>query len=41
MNKSEDEPARVFKTASFAKVAKKALIKDDELCEAIEEILKG
>lgn len=41
MNKSEDETARVFKTASFAKVAKKALIKDDKLCEAIAEILKG
>ena len=41
MNKSEDETSRVFKTASFAKAAKKALIKDDELCEAIGEILKG
>ena len=33
--------ARVFKTAWFAKVASKAHIKDDELCEAIEQVLKG
>ena len=35
------EPTRVFKTAWFAKAAKKALIRDDELCEAMGEVLKG
>lgn len=33
--------ARTFKTAWFAKAARKALIKDDELCEAIQEVMKG
>jgi hypothetical protein len=32
---------RVFKTAWFSKAAKKARIKDDELCEAIEQVMKG
>jgi hypothetical protein len=32
---------RVFKTAWFAKVAKKALIKDTELCAAFAEMQKG
>jgi len=41
MSKPEDEAARVFKSAPFAKAAKKALIKDEELCEAIGEVLKG
>ena len=40
-----DEPrkgaARVFKTAWFAKEARKAHINDDELCEAIREVLAG
>jgi hypothetical protein len=31
---------RAFKTAWFAKAARKARIKDDELCEAIEEVMK-
>lgn len=35
------EAIRVFKTHWFAKAAKKALIKDDELCETIKEVLKG
>lgn len=35
------EAIRVFKTHWFAKAAKKALIKDDELCEAIKEVLRG
>jgi len=33
--------ARTFKTAWFAKAARKALIDDDELCEAIAEVRKG
>jgi hypothetical protein len=41
MSKPEEGTARVFKTAPFSKVAKKALIKDDELCTAIAEVLKG
>jgi hypothetical protein len=32
---------RVFKTAWFAKAARKARIKDGELCEAIAEVRKG
>jgi hypothetical protein len=32
---------RVFKTAWFAKAARKARIGDEELCEAIEEVIKG
>ena len=36
-----DEAARAFKTAWFAKAARKARIKDDELCEAIEDVRKG
>lgn len=32
---------RAFKTAWFAKAARKALIDDDELCEAIAEVRKG
>ncbi len=41
MSKREDEAARVFKTAPFSKAAKKALIKDDELREAIAEARAG
>lgn len=33
--------ARTFKTAWFAKAAGKARISDDELCEAIREVMKG
>lgn len=36
-----EETARIFKTAWFAKAARKALIDDDELCEAIAEVRKG
>jgi len=36
-----EETARAFKTAWFAKAARKALIDDDELCEAIAEVRKG
>jgi hypothetical protein len=32
---------RTFKTAWFARAARKAHIKDSELCEAIEEVMKG
>ncbi len=32
---------RAFKTAWFAKGAKKAGIKDNELCEAITEVIRG
>ncbi len=32
---------RAFKTAWFTKAARKARIKDTELCQAIEEVLKG
>jgi hypothetical protein len=32
---------RCFKTVWFAKAAKKAHIKDDELCKAIEQVIKG
>jgi hypothetical protein len=36
-----EETVRTFKTAWFAKAARKARIADDELCEAIEEAMKG
>jgi hypothetical protein len=43
--KSKREPggktARVFKTAWFAKAARRARVKDDELCEAILEVMNG
>ena len=32
---------RVFKTAWFSKAASKASIKDDELCKAIQQMMKG
>ncbi len=32
---------RVFKSAWFSKAARKARIGDDELCEAIAEVIKG
>ncbi|WP_202800491.1 type II toxin-antitoxin system RelE/ParE family toxin [Novosphingobium sp. Rr 2-17] len=32
---------RTFKTAWFVKAARKARISDDELCEAIQEVMKG
>ncbi len=35
------ETVRAFKTAWFTKAARKAHIKDDELCEAIEEVSRG
>jgi hypothetical protein len=36
-----EETVRAFKTAWFAKAARKARIKDDELCAAIQEVMKG
>ena len=35
------QTARAFKTAWFAKAARKARIRDDELCEAIREVMQG
>ena len=32
---------RTFKTAWFSRAARKAHIKDDELCQAVQEIMKG
>ena len=36
-----NEVRRVFKTAWFTKAAKKALIKDDELCQAVAAAMAG
>jgi len=36
-----EETARTFKTAWFAKAARKALIDDAELCKAIAEVREG
>lgn len=33
--------ARIFKTAWFAKAAKKARIRDEELCAALHQIMQG
>ncbi|MES2951189.1 MAG: type II toxin-antitoxin system RelE/ParE family toxin [Pseudomonadota bacterium] len=33
--------ARAFKTAGFAKIAKKARINDKSLCEAIQQVMHG
>ena len=41
MPQTRQVSARVFKTAVFAKAAKKALITDAELCQAIPQIMKG
>lgn len=40
MSEAEDA-ARTFKTAWFAKAARKARITDDELCHAIRAVRKG
>lgn len=34
-------PSRTFKTARFAKDAKKSKIRDDELCQAIKQVQRG
>lgn len=36
-----EDAARTFKTAWFSKAARKARITDDELCEAIEDVMRG
>lgn len=36
-----EEIARTFETVWFSKAARKARINDDELCEAIREVMKG
>lgn len=36
-----EESMRTFKTAWFSKAARKARIKDDELCKAIQEVMDG
>ena len=41
MSKTSQAAVRVFKTAGFAKSAKKAIIADDELCQAIRQVIKG
>lgn len=41
MNKTATLPSRVFKTAWFAKVARKARIGDAALCKAIAEVMMG
>lgn len=40
MSDKENE-TRVFKTAWFARAARKALIGDEELCRAVAEVMKG
>jgi hypothetical protein len=39
--KPERQSGRTFKTAWFSKTARKARITDDELCEAVREVMKG
>jgi hypothetical protein len=41
MSGPKEKTARVFKTALFSKIAKKARIKDDVLCTAIKEVMRG
>ncbi|HQT65645.1 MAG: addiction module toxin RelE [Acidocella sp. 21-58-7] len=41
MPTSRKKIARAFKTALFSKGAKKARIKDEELCAAISEVMRG
>lgn len=36
-----DQTARAFKTAWFAKAARKSRITDDELCDAMREVVNG
>ena len=36
-----DNLSRIFKTAWFAKAAKKARINDEELCAAIRQVMQG
>ena len=41
MAKSANKTERVFKTAWFSKAAKRALIRDAELCSAIKQVMLG
>jgi hypothetical protein len=41
VSQSVKSATRVFKTAWFSKAAKKALVSDKELCEAIRQLLAG
>ena len=41
MIESTRKTVRVFKTAWFSRAAKKASIKDDELCKSIQQVIKG
>ncbi|MDD5274003.1 MAG: type II toxin-antitoxin system RelE/ParE family toxin [Methylovulum sp.] len=41
MNPNFETSVRIFKTAWFAKAAKKALITDKELCLAIRQVMLG
>jgi len=41
MNKKKNSSQRTFKTAWFAKAAKKARIDDAELCRAIQQVMQG
>jgi hypothetical protein len=41
MIKSARKTWRVFKTAWFSRAAKKVHIRDNELCEAIQQVMKG
>jgi hypothetical protein len=41
MTMTGHEPPRTFKTAWFSKTARKALIDDKKLCEAMAQIRKG
>ena len=41
MGQKSGRPDRVFKSAWFSKAAKKAHIFDDELCEAIQQVMLG
>jgi hypothetical protein len=38
---SDSGPPRTFRTAWFSKAARKALIGDEELCHAMEQVRKG
>ncbi len=41
MARQQDRPERIFKTAWFAKAARKSHISDAELCVAIRQVMQG
>jgi hypothetical protein len=41
MEDPADEAARTFKTAWFAKAARKAHLTDEELCSVIQQLILG